>query len=46
MKPVDVKSSAYVNSDKEIYDKSPKFKISDIIKILKYFCQRLHFKLV
>ena len=30
MKPVDVKSSTYIDSRKEINDKDPKFKIGDI----------------
>ena len=34
MKPVDVKSSTYINSSKEINDKDPKFKIGDIVRIL------------
>ena len=33
MKPVDVKSSTYIDSSKEINDKYPKFKISDIVRI-------------
>ena len=33
MKPVDVKSSTYINSSKEINDKDPKFKIGDIVRI-------------
>ena len=33
MKPVDAKSSLYVDSSK---DKGPKFKIGDIVKISKY----------
>ena len=32
MKPVDVKSSIYINSSKEINDEEPKFKIDDIVK--------------
>ena len=36
MKPVDVKSSTYIDSRKEINDKDPKFKIGDIVKISKY----------
>ena len=36
MKPVDVKSSAYINSSKEINDKDPKFKIGYIVRISKY----------
>ena len=35
MRPVDVKSNTYINSSKEINDKNPKFKISDIARILK-----------
>ena len=33
MKPVDVKSSTYMNSSKEINNIDPKFKIDDIIRI-------------
>ena len=36
MKPVDVKSNTYINSGKEINDKDPKSKISDIFRISKY----------
>ena len=36
MKPVDVKSSKYIESSKEINDEDPKFKISDLVKISKY----------
>ena len=36
MKPVDVKSNTYINSSKEIDNKDPKFKISDIIRISKH----------
>ena len=36
MKPVDVKSSTYINSRKEINDQDPKFKVSDIVRISKY----------
>ena len=36
MKPVDVKSDAYINSGKEINNKDPKFKIGNILKISKY----------
>ena len=36
MKPVDVKSSTYIYSSKEINDKHPKFKIGDIVRISKY----------
>ena len=44
IKPVDVKSSTYINSSKEINDEDPKFKIGDIVRISKYkkhFCKRL-----
>ena len=36
MKPVDVKSSTYINSSKEINYKDPKLKIGDIVWISKY----------
>ena len=36
MKPVDVKSSTYVDSSKEISNKDPKYKIDDIVRISKY----------
>ena len=36
MKPVDVKSSTYIDSSKESNNKDHKFKIGDIIRILKY----------
>ena len=36
LKSVDVKPSIYINSSKEINDKDPKFKIGDIVRILKY----------
>ena len=32
MKPVDVKSSAYIDFSKEIDDKDPKFKIDDAVR--------------
>ena len=35
MKPADVKSNTYINSSKEINDKDLKYKIGDIIRILK-----------
>ena len=35
MKPVDVKSSTYIDSSKGINDKDPKFKIGDIVRISK-----------
>ena len=36
MKPVDVKSRAYIDSCKGINDKDPKFKIGDIVTISKF----------
>ena len=36
MKHVDVKSNTYIDSDKEINEKDPKFKIGDTVKISKY----------
>ena len=36
MKPVDAKSNKYINSSREINDKDPRFKIGDIVRILKY----------
>ena len=33
---IDIKSSTYINSGKEINNKDPKFKIGYIIKISKY----------
>ena len=36
MKPVDVKSSTYIDSSKENNDKDPKFKIGDIVRISKH----------
>ena len=41
MKSVDVKNSTYIDSDKEVNDKDPKFKVSDHVRISKYkniFC--------
>ena len=36
MKSVDAKSNYYINSNKEINDEDPKFKIGDFVKISKY----------
>ena len=36
MKPVDVKSNAFIDSSKEINEKDPKFIIGDNVTILKY----------
>ena len=35
MKPADVKSNIYIDSNKEIYNKDPKFKIGDIVRTSK-----------
>ena len=36
MKPVDVQSSACINSSREINDEGPNFKIGDIVRISKH----------
>ena len=36
MKPVDVKSNTFINSNKEINDTDPKSKFGDIVRISKY----------
>ena len=36
MKPIDLKSSTYIDSSKEINDEDPKFKIVDIVRISKF----------
>ena len=36
MNSADVKSNTYINSNKEVNDKNPKFKVGDIVKIWKY----------
>ena len=41
MKPVDVKSSTYIDSSKENNNKDSKFKIGDVVKISKKVCKRL-----
>ena len=41
VKPVDVKDNTYIDFNKEINDKNPKFKVGDNVKISKYkniFC--------
>ena len=47
MKPVDVKSSTYIDSNKEINNKDPKFKVGDIVRISKYktFLQKALFQI-
>ena len=36
MKPIDVKDNAYINADKEINNKGPKFNVGDCVRISKY----------
>ena len=36
MKPTDVKDNTYINTDKEINNKDPKFKVRDRVRISKY----------
>ena len=36
MKPIDVKDNTYINTDKEINYKDPKFKVGDRVRISKY----------
>ena len=36
MKPIDVKDNAYIDFEKKVHDKNPKFKIGDQIRISKY----------
>ena len=40
MKPVDVKSSTYIDFSNEVNDKNPKFKIGTTVTILKYKKQK------
>ena len=35
MKPIDVKYNTYINADKEINNKDPKFKVGDRVRISK-----------
>ena len=36
MKPIDVKDNTYINIDKEVNDKDPKFKVGDHVRISNY----------
>ena len=36
MKPIDVKDNTYIDFEKEVNDKDPKFKIGDHVRISKY----------
>ena len=36
MKPIDVKDNTYINFEKEVNNKDPKFKVGDYVRISKY----------
>ena len=36
MNPIDVKGNRYINTDEEVNDKDPKFKVGDYVRISKY----------
>ena len=36
MKPVDVNDNTYIDFEKEVNDKNPKFKVGDHVRISKY----------
>ena len=36
MKPADVKNNTYIDFEKEVNDKNPKFKVGDHVRISKY----------
>ena len=36
MKPIDVRNNTYIDSNKEVNDKDPKFKVGDHVRISKY----------
>ena len=36
MKPIDVKDNRYIDFEKEVSDKDPKFKVGDYVRISKY----------
>ena len=36
MKSIDVKDNTYINTDNEVNDKDPKFKVGDHVRISKY----------
>ena len=36
MKPIDVKDNTYINADREMNNKDPKFKVADRVRISKY----------
>ena len=36
MTPVDIKNNTYIDSNKEVNDRDPKFKVGDHVRISKY----------
>ena len=46
MKPIDVTSDSYAEYNEDSNEKEPKFKVSECVRISKYFCLRIHPKLV
>ena len=36
MRPIDVRDNTYINIDKRVNDKDPKFKVGDYVRISKY----------
>ena len=36
MKPIDVRDNTYIDFEKEVYDKDPKFKVGDHVRNSKY----------
>ena len=36
MKPIGIKDNTYINTDKEVNDKNPKFQVDDHVRISKY----------
>ena len=36
MKPIDVENNTYINFNKEVNNKDPKFKVRDYVRISKY----------
>ena len=36
MKPIDIKDNTYIDFEKEVNDKDPKFKVGDYVRISKY----------
>ena len=36
MKPIDVKNNKYIDFEKKVNDKDPKFKVGDYVRISKY----------